>query len=87
MHIINRIAVIHVLLLNNPVFYMYSVSGCTDYFAKDEPEAFEMGRDIAETLPLHDACTSESDPPLYNADDIPSLISPENKIDIYQVMI
>ncbi|XP_022318078.2 uncharacterized protein LOC111121209 [Crassostrea virginica] len=63
-----------------------SVSGCTDYFAKDEPEAFEMGRDIAETLPLHDACTSESDPPLYDADDIPSLISPENKIDIYQII-
>ncbi|XP_062610147.1 methylcrotonoyl-CoA carboxylase beta chain, mitochondrial-like [Saccostrea cucullata] len=63
-----------------------SVSGCTDYFAKDEPEAFEMGRDIAETLPFHDSCTSDSEPPLYDADDIPGLITPENNINIYQVI-
>jgi hypothetical protein len=62
-----------------------SVSGCTDYFAENEQEAFEMGRDIAETLPFHSSCTCESDPPLYDVEDIPSLISPDNKIDIYQV--
>lgn len=62
------------------------MSGCTDYFAKDEPEAFEMGRDIAETLPFHDSCTSDSEPPLYDADDIPGLIFPENNINIYQVI-
>lgn len=61
------------------------MSGCTDYFAEDEPEAFAIGRDIAETLPSHNSCTSESEPPLYDANEIPGLISPENNIDIYQV--
>lgn len=63
-----------------------SVSGCTDYFAEDEPEAFMIGRNIAETLPSHNSCTSESEPPLYDANDIPGLISPENNIDIYQII-
>lgn len=61
------------------------MSGCTDYFAEDEPEAFAIGRDIAETLSSHNSCTSESEHPLYNANEIPGLISPENNIDIYQV--
>lgn len=68
-----------------PKLFSNSVSGCTDYFAEDEQEAFQMGRDIAETLPFHASCTYESDPPLYDADDIPGLITAENKIDIYQV--
>ena len=37
-------------LVNLIFFTSFSVSGCTDYFAKTEVEAFTMCRDIIESL-------------------------------------
>ena len=61
------------------------MSGCADYYAKDEHEAFVLGRDIAATLPFHDSYTCSADEPLYDPEELLGLISPENDIDIYKV--
>ncbi|KAK3091795.1 hypothetical protein FSP39_022676 [Pinctada imbricata] len=63
-----------------------SVSGCSDYFAEDEEEAFIMGRDIAATLPLHQYCTGPAEEPLYDTQEMLGLISPHNDIDVYKVI-
>ncbi|XP_012938023.1 methylcrotonoyl-CoA carboxylase beta chain, mitochondrial [Aplysia californica] len=52
-------------------------SGCTDYFASSEPEAFEIGRDIISCLNVkcnNDLDVPDFDEPLYNADEIPCII-------------
>ena len=74
------------------LFYTFPrESGCTDYFAKTEPEAFEMGRDIISTLNVH--CNSDLDlpdfeEPLFDAADIAYAIPPPDQqwnMDIYPV--
>jgi len=67
-------------------------SGCTDYFAQNEPEAFEMGRDIVSTLNVN--CNTELDnpnfdDPLYDAGDIPYFIPPfehQCEMDMYPII-
>lgn len=67
------------------------VSGCTDYFAEDEKSALSTCRNIVSTLNVHHQTVKGnlmSDPPLYNAEELPSLIPHEDqhKLDIYEVI-
>lgn len=66
---------------------MNSVSGCTDYFAKDESEALELGRDIISTLniTMNDRLSSTSEDPLYDPHELRGMISKDNQMDIYKV--
>ena len=54
------------------------LSGCTDHFADDENEALELGRSIAETLPMwkDDKAHLGVAEPLHSMDDISSMIPP-----------
>jgi acetyl-CoA carboxylase carboxyltransferase component len=56
--------------------YGYCVSGCTDYFAKDESEALELGRDIISTLnrSMNDRLSSTSEDPLYDRHELKNLL-------------
>ncbi|XP_063408614.1 methylcrotonoyl-CoA carboxylase beta chain, mitochondrial-like [Mytilus trossulus] len=65
-----------------------SVSGCTDYFAEDEAEALELGRDIIATLniTMNDNTTTTSEEPLYDAGELPGLVNTDNQMDIYKVI-
>ncbi|KAL4235641.1 hypothetical protein ACF0H5_004036 [Mactra antiquata] len=53
-----------------------SVSGCTDYFAADEHEGFQTGRDLVESLnlPKHPGPTREPEEPLFDPEELPGLI-------------
>ncbi|XP_041360194.1 biotin-dependent 3-methylcrotonyl-coenzyme A carboxylase beta1 subunit-like isoform X2 [Gigantopelta aegis] len=57
------------------------VSGCTDYFAETEPEAFEMARDIVTSLnlpaPPPPPCTPVD--PLYDPDELSGLVPVQNQ--------
>ncbi|XP_076083662.1 uncharacterized protein LOC143054517 [Mytilus galloprovincialis] len=65
-----------------------SVSGCTDYFAEDEAEALELGRDIIATLniTMNDNTTTISEEPLYDPGELPGLVNTDNQMDIYKVI-
>ncbi|CAG2196375.1 E6.4.1.4B [Mytilus edulis] len=65
-----------------------SVSGCTDYFAEDEAEALELGRDIIATLniTMNDNTTTTSQEPLYDPGELPGLVNADNHMDIYKVI-
>ncbi|CAC5367475.1 E6.4.1.4B [Mytilus coruscus] len=65
-----------------------SVSGCTDYFAEDEAEALELGRDIIATLniTMNENTTTTSEDPLYDPGELPGLVSTDNQMDIYKVI-
>jgi acetyl-CoA carboxylase carboxyltransferase component len=60
--------------------FPFSVSGCTDYFAADEYEGFQTGRDLVETLNLHDHPGPSRVPedPLYDPEHIQGLIPSGN---------
>ncbi|XP_071144811.1 uncharacterized protein [Mytilus edulis] len=65
-----------------------SVSGCTDYFAEDEAEALELGRDIIATLniTMNDNTTTTSQEPMYDPGELPGLVNADNHMDIYKVI-
>ena len=71
--------------------FIYSASGCTDYFAQNEPEAFEMGRDIVSSLNVKcniDLDIPDYDEPLYDSAEIPSIVPPSDELhslDMYPV--
>ena len=54
----------------------YSVSGCTDYYAADEYEGFQTGRDLIETLnlPNHPGPTRTTEEPLFDPEQMQGLI-------------
>lgn len=53
-----------------------SVSGCADYFAADEKEGFQIGRDIVEglNLPQHPGSPRTSEEPLFDVEHLEGLI-------------
>ena len=66
-----------------------SVSGCTDYYAETEVEAFEMGRDCVAAFniaPVYKA-SIQYDEPVYDVNEILGLIPADgsNSFDIYKV--
>ncbi|XP_052274339.1 methylcrotonoyl-CoA carboxylase beta chain, mitochondrial-like isoform X2 [Dreissena polymorpha] len=67
-----------------------SVSGCTDYFAADEHEAFQTGRDIIEglNLPSHPGRLRTPEEPLFDPAEIPGLIPrlEQQNMDIRKVL-
>lgn len=65
-----------------------SVSGCTDYFAVDENEALELGRDIIATLniTIDDSLRTTPEDPLYDSLELPGIVSEDNTIDMYKVV-
>ena len=59
------------------VYFLYfSVSGCTDYYAADEFEGFETGRDIIEglNLPTHQGPARTPEEPLFDSEELNGLI-------------
>ncbi|KAJ8305996.1 hypothetical protein KUTeg_016541 [Tegillarca granosa] len=64
-----------------------SVSGCTDYFAENETEAFLLGRELVAALNLteYGGRTHKPEDPLYDPAELQGLISKDNNIDIYKV--
>lgn len=65
-----------------------SVSGCTDYFAENETEAFLLGRELVAALNLteYGGRTHKPEDPLYDPAELQGLISKDNNIDIYKVI-
>lgn len=67
-----------------------SVSGCTDYYAADEYEGFQTGRDLVETLnlPDHPGPSRLPEDPLFDPEHIQGLIPPGNSknIDIRKLL-
>lgn len=67
-----------------------SVSGCTDYYAADEYEGFQTGRDLVETLnlPGHPGPARTPEEPLYDPRDIQGLIPAQQQetMDIRKVL-
>ncbi|XP_060587919.1 methylcrotonoyl-CoA carboxylase beta chain, mitochondrial-like [Ruditapes philippinarum] len=67
-----------------------SVSGCTDYYAADEYEGFQTGRDLVETLnlPSHPGPTRNPEEPLFDPEQIQGLIPAQQQetMDIRKVL-
>ncbi|BFZ16643.1 hypothetical protein BsWGS_19683 [Bradybaena similaris] len=67
-------------------------SGCTDYFAENEAEAFKIGRNIIACLKLPcntDLDISDFEEPIYDIDDIPGSMPPFSllhTLNIYQII-
>lgn len=68
---------------------LFSVSGCTDYYAADEYEGFQTGRDIIEglNLPTHSGPSRAPEEPLYDPEEILGLIprKDQENMDVRQV--
>lgn len=59
--------------------YVFRVSGCVDHFAKDEPEAYEICRDVILSLNLSSVNfpTSYAEP-LYNTLELSGIVTADN---------
>lgn len=69
---------------------MFRVSGCTDYFAKTEQEAFEMGRASVAAFNFNSIPVNTSvKEPVYNADELVGIIPVDgtSHLDIYKVIL
>ena len=65
------------------------MSGYTDYFALDEPEAFQMGRDIVAGFNIDvPERRVDIEEPQFSSDELPGLIPSVNQhtMDIYKVL-
>ena len=61
-------------------------SGCTDYYAETEEEAFELGRASVAAFNIEPVqAPTDVREPVFSADDILGLITPDNKMYIHQV--
>jgi acetyl-CoA carboxylase carboxyltransferase component len=79
---------LNVLFFTQTFIALFSVSGCTDYFAKTEQEAFEMGRSSVAAFNFDPVpVRTDSEEPLFDPEELLGIIpTDENELlDIYQV--
>ncbi len=68
---------------------LFSVSGCTDYFAGTEEEAFEISRDAIAAFNIDLPCIPEDyDEPAFDIDDLKGIIPGQDQhtMDMYKVL-
>ena len=68
--------------------YVFSVSGCTDYFSETEEEAFSTGRDVVATFNIPPVIPAESiEEPLYDPKELAGIIpvQQQHTMDMYKV--
>jgi len=72
------------------LLFNFSVSGCTDYYAETEQEAFQMGRASVAAFNFDPVVANPSViEPVYNAEELLGIIPADNSghLDMYQVVI